>query len=222
MYNLVFAFAQTNNENTKRVLYTIFLLLIIVLALLSLIGGTILRVLDYQGRLLDREISDPIKKCRLIRDQKHFMKYAVKKNKIIFFRDSLLPIGIILAGVALLIIYYAVGDNWGYNPWSMENGFGSLLITWDFSTIFKVNPNGAAGLLVNWPEVSHAPSFNINNWCGYVTCTCWLVGGIWYLYEVQGLMGRTFRILRLKKTIYEKTLENFNIDDNGSLDNFKQ
>ena len=222
MINLVFAFAQTNSENTKRVLYTIFLIFIIALALLSLIGATIMRVMNYQGRLLDREISDPIKKCRLVRDQKHFMDYATKKNKLMFFKEASIPMLIMIAGVVLLIIYYAVTDNWSYNPWSMENGFGSLLITWDFSTIFTLNPNGAAGLLVNWPEISHAPSFDIHNWCGYLTCTAWLVGGIWYLYCVQGMVARMFRILRLKKTIYEKSLENFNIDDEESLDNFKQ
>lgn len=221
MINFVTAFAEVNNENAKRVLYTIFLILIIALALLSLIGSTILKVTKYQGKLLDREISDPIKKCRLVQDQKHFMKYTVKKNKILFFKDSLIPMSIILGGVAILIIYYLVTDDWSYNPWSMENGFGSLLITWDFSTIFQVNPTGGAGILVNWPEVSHAPSFSFSYWCGYITVSCWLVGGFWYLYCVQGLMGRTFRILKLKKTIYEKSLENFNIDDD-SLENFKQ
>ena len=221
MINFVTAFAEVNNENAKRVLYTIFLILIIALALLSLIGSTILKITHYQGKLLDREISDPIKKCKLIQDQKHFMKYATKKNRIIFFKESLIPVSIILGGVAILIIYYLVTDNWTYNPWSMENGFGSLLLTWDFSTVFQLNPNGAAGLLVNWPQISHVPSFSIHNWCGYITVICWLVGGLWYLYCVQGFVGRTFRIIRLKKTIYEKSLENFNIDDD-SLENFKQ
>ena len=223
MIRFITAFAEVNNENAKRVLYTLFLILIIALALLSLIGSIILKSLDNQGRLLDREISDPIKKCRLIQDQKHFMKYSVKKNKILFFKQSLKPMAIILIGIAVLITYYLVTENWSYNPWSMENGFGSLLITWDFSTIFQLNPAGTSGLLVNWPQISHAPSFDIHNWCGYVTCLCWLVGGVWYLWAVQGLMGRTFRILKLKKTIYEKTLENFNIDDDPStLENFKQ
>lgn len=223
MVRFITAFAEVNNENAKRVLYTLFLILIIALALLSLIGSIILKTLDNQGRLLDREISDPIKKCRLIQDEKHFMKYSVKKNKILFFKQSLKPMAVIFVGVATLIIYYLVTENWSYNPWSMENGFGSLLITWDFSTIFTLNPGDNTGLLINWPQISHAPSFDIHNWCGYVTGVCWIVGGIWYLWAVQGLMGRTFRILKLKKTIYEKTLENFNIDDDpASLDNFKQ
>lgn len=222
MIRIISAFAEVSNENAKRVLYTLFLILIIVLALLSLIGSTILKIMNYQGKLLDREISDPIKKCRLVQDQKHFMKYAVKKNKILFFKDALLPVSIILLGVAILMLYYLIGDYWDYNPWNMETGFGSLLITWDFSTIIQKSPEGTTGILINWPQISHAPSFSIHNWCGYITCTCWLVGGFWYLYCVQGLMGRTFRILRLKKTIYDKSLENFNIDDETSLENFKQ
>lgn len=225
MNKLIAAFAEVNNENAKRVLYTLFLILIIALALLSLIGSIILKTMENQGKLLDREISDPIKKCRLIQDQKHFMKYATKKNKIIFFKQSLKPISIIFVGVAVLIIYYLVTENWSYNPWSMEEGFGSLLFTLDFTTMFQINPGDNTGLLINWPSVSHVPTFNINNWCGYISCTCWLVGGVWYLWNVHSFIGRTFRILKLRKTIYEKTLENFNIDDdtnNSSLENFKQ
>lgn len=220
--NFVMAMAaETSSENTKRVVYTILLVLIIALAILSLIGAIIIKVTNYQGNLLDREISDPIKKCRIVREEKHFMKYATKKNKLLFFKQSWIPLLIIAAGVGTLLLYIIVGDHWGYNPWSMENGFGSLLITWDFSTIVKVNPGGAAGVLVNWPEVSHVPTFDIKNWCGYISCTCWLVGGLWYLYAVQGLMGRTLRILHLKKKMFEKSLEDFNVDDAESLENFK-
>ena len=79
MFNVLFGFAaQANTENTKRVLYTVFIIFIILLAILSLIGAIIMKVTDYQGRLLDREISDPIRKCKIVREQKHFMKYAVK------------------------------------------------------------------------------------------------------------------------------------------------
>ena len=98
-----------------------------------------------------------------------------------------------------------------------------VLITWDFSTIIQVNPGGSAGVLVNWPQVSHSPTFDIHNWCGYIVCLCWLVGGFWYLYCVQGLMGRTLRILHLKKTMFDKSLENYNVnDDDIPLDQYKQ
>lgn len=212
--------AEINNEKTKRVLYIALILFIIVLAIISLIGSIILSVMKYQGKLIDREISDPIRRCRLVQDDKHFMKYAVKKNKLLFFQQALAPIGIILIGVAVLLLYVIIGDNWGYNPWSMDNGFGSLFITWDFSTIIR-RPEDGVGLLINWPEVSHSPTFNIDYWCGYVSCTLFIVGGLWYLYAVQGLMGRTFRILRLRKTIFDKSLENFNLNDE-TLENFKQ
>lgn len=224
MINLLLAFAaEINSENTKRALYIAFLLLIIILALLSLIGALVIRITKYQGSLLDREISDPIKKCRLIKDQKHFMKYATKKNRLIFFKQSAIPLAIVFGGVAILLLYYIITDNWSYNPWSVENGFGSLFFTWDFSTIITVNPGGATGVLVNWPQVSHYPTFDIHNWCGYISCTAWLVGGLWYLYTVQGLIGRTLRILHLRKSMFEKSLENFNVnDDDNSLENFKQ
>ena len=222
MNNLLLAFAQVNSENTKRVLYVVFLIFIILLALLSLIGSIIIRVTKYQGELLDREISDPIRKCRIIKDQKHFTKYAIKKNNLLFFKQSSIPLVIVFSGVIIYLLYCIIGENWGYNPWSIENGFGSLLFTWDFSTIITVNPGGATGVLINWPQLSHTPTFDIRYWCGYISCICWLVGGLWYLYTVQGLMGRTFRILHLRKKMFDKSLENFNVNDDDTLENFKQ
>jgi len=212
--NTLFAFAtQVTSENSKRVLYTLFLILIIALALLSFIGWIIITVTKYQGELVDREISDPLRQ-RVIKTEEHFMKYAIKKNNLLFFEQSSLPLLIVLIGVAVLMLFYIIGDNWGYNPWNMDTGFGSLLFTWDFSTIITINPSMGAGILINWPQVTHSPTFDINNWCGYVCCSCYLVGGLWYLYTVQGLIGRTLRILHLKRKMFDKSLEDFKVADN--------
>lgn len=213
MTNLLFAFAQINAENTKRIFYIIFLILIIALVVLSVIGYGIIRLTNHQGKMLDRAIHDPIKKCRIIKDQKHFMRYAIKKNKLLFFHQAMIPVLIMLGGTVILLLYCAIGDKWGYNPWSMNDGFGSLLITWDFSTIITINPGDAKGILINWPKISHVPHFDIHNWCGYIVGICYLVGGLWYLYTVNGLIGRTLRILHLRKTIFEKSLEGFNLED---------
>lgn len=220
MPSLLFAFAQLTTENTKRVLFILFLIIIIVLAILSVIGGGILRLINHQGRMLDRHISDPIRKCRIVKDQKHFVRYASKKNKILFFHEALPPVCILLGATLFLILYYAIGDKWGYNPWSMDTGFGSLLITWDFSTIIRINPDGYTGVLINWPKISHSPTFDIHNWCGYIVGTAYLVGGLWYLYTVQGYVARFFRIMRLRRTMFDKSLDDFNVEKD-SLDSTK-
>lgn len=212
MMGLVIAMAEQVSENSKRVLYTLLLVFIILLALISLIGSAIVAVTKAQGKLLDREVYDPVKR-RVVKDKEHFMRYAIKKNNRMFFEQSSLPLLIILIGVAVLFGFYIIGDNWGYNPWSMEEGFGSLLFTWDFSTILTLNPEMGAGLLINWPQLTHTPTFDINNWCGYVCGSCFIVGGAWYLFTVQGLMGRTFRIFHLRNSVFEKSLEDFKFYD---------
>lgn len=215
-YGYLFAFAeQITSENIKRVLYTIFLLLIIVLAFLSLIGSVIIFITKKQGELLDREIYDPVKH-NVIKSEKHFLKYATKKSNLIFFKKSAIPVLLILVGAIVLIVYDAVNKDWSYNPMSVENGFGSLLFIWDFSTIIKINPEGVIGMVINWPELVHSPTFNIEYWCGYVSGTFFIVGGLWYLFEVQGLIGRLFRIFKLKRSIFDKSLENFNLADSNA------
>ena len=103
----------------------------------------------------------------------------------------------------------AATENWSYDPWSIEEGFGSLFPFWDFSKIFQVNVQGTVGLLINWPTLTHAPTFLIENWCGYLCCLAWLTGGVWYIYATIGLIGRHFRGRELANKMY--TLGGFNL-----------
>lgn len=208
MFNLVIAMAEVS-ETGKRVFYTLFLIIIILLALISFIGGLILFVMKRQGEMFDREIYDAVTH-KTVKNEKHFLKYAIKKNNVIFFERSLIPVLLIIVAVVVLLVYQLVTENPNYNPWSVENGFGSLLFIWDFSTIFTLNPGGSTGLLVNWPALTHSPTFDINYWCGYLCGTFFIVGGLWYLFNVQGLIARSVRILHLKKNVFEKSLKDFN------------
>ena len=210
MFNfLTFAEQQTNTG--KRIIYVLLILVIIALAILSLIGWALVTFTKYRGKQLDDEVGPAV--CTgVISDAKEFKRYYPKKNCLIFYREALPAILIILGGALLYIIYMAVTENWAYNPWSIDEGFGSLFFTWDFSKIFQVNVNGTVGLLINWPETTHTPVFLIENWCGYISCTAWIVGGIWYLYATIGLIGRHFRGRELAHKVY--SLNDFNLFKN--------
>jgi len=207
MYNFL-TFAEQQTDTGKRILYVALILVIIALALLSLIGWCLVKFTKHRGRQLDEEIG-PAVRSGVISDAKEFRRYYPRKNALMFYREAWPAILIIVLATIVYIAYMAVTDNWTYNPWSMEEGFGSLLFTWDFSKIFQVNVNDTVGLLINWPETTHTPVFDINNWCGYVTCTGWIVGALWYIYATIGLMGRLLRAKELSKQMY--SLDNFNL-----------
>lgn len=206
----LFTFEENQSTNKKRVLYVIFILLILVLILLSFIGSLLVRLTKHRGKELENAVFDPTV-LGVIKDQKQFTRYAHKKNIRMFYKESLIPLGIILGGFLVYIIFMAVTENWSYNPWSLEEGFGSLFFTFDFSEVIQFNVNGTVGMLLSWPNVPHTPVFKIENWCGYVSCIAWLVGGLWYLWAVHGFMSRFIRLLQLRSTIYEKSLEGFNL-----------
>lgn len=210
MFNLL-TFAEQQSDTGKRILYIVLILVIVALALLSLIGWCLVTFTKYRGSKLDEEIA-PAVRTGIITDGKEFRKYYPKKNILMFYKDALAPVLIILGGTLLYIIFMAATENWSYNPWSQDEGFGSLFFTWDFSKIFQVNVNGTVGLLINWPETTHSPEFKIENWCGYLSCTAWIVGAVWYLYAIIGLIGRHFRGRSLAKQIYSVG-KDFNIYD---------
>ena len=207
MFNFL-TFADQQSDTGRRILYVVLILVIIALALLSLIGWALVTFTRFRGKQLDEEIA-PAVYSGVISDAKEFKRYYPKKNCLIFYRESLAPFLIALGGTLIFIIYVAITENWSYNPWSIDEGFGSLFFTWDFSKIFQVNVDGTTGLLINWPETTHTPVFLIQNWCGYVSCTAWIIAGVWYLYATVGLIGRHFRGRELSHQMY--SLNDFNL-----------
>jgi len=198
------------SESDKRVLIGVLLIFIIVLILVWWIGYLIARLMKYSGKKIDNHVSDVVTNF-VITDPKHFRKYAHKKNWRIFFKRAKIPVLIILVGSAVLLVKEII-DGFTYNPFNKETGFASLLFLWEsipedsYTEVwflpFKV--------LKQLPPPTHTPTFVPEAWAGYIFVTCLIVGGIWYLIDVSGLIARGIRIRKLSDTIFSKDLDNFN------------
>lgn len=194
------------SENDKRLIFAILLVLILVIVLIGYIGFLITRIMRWQGKKLDTLVADAVV-TRVITDKRHFMRYARKKNWRLFFKQSYIAILLMLFAVVMLIVRDAIYKDFSYNPFNIENGFGSLIFVWDFSVCFK---REGISLIFNWPALVNTPHFVLDAWGGYIFVTFAFVGFIWYLIALQSLIARTLRMFKLSTTAFEKNLDGFN------------
>lgn len=198
------------SESDKRVIFAVLLLLILLLILVWYLGYCVSRLMKRAGKKIDNEVHDVVTTF-VITDPKHFKSYARKKNWRIFFKKTKIPVLIIVVGSIALLIQEII-DGFTYNPFNKETGFASLLFLWEsipeeaYTTVWFLPWK----VLKTFVPPTHTPTFVIQAWAGYIFVSCLIVGGIWYLIDVSGLIARFLRIRKLSETVFSKDLEHFN------------
>ena len=195
------------SENDKRVIIAIFLILILVFVLIGLIGSLIVRTMKWQGQKCDTLVSDVVTN-HIVTTPTQLRNYARKKNARYFIKQAWIPILLILTGLLIIIIRDAVKQDWSYNPFNTNDGFGTLLFICDFdnaqyATIFGIK------LLADWPPFI-APHFEQAALVSYFAIPPLIIGACWYLVAAQAYLARTIRAYQLSKKVFEKSLEDFN------------
>lgn len=197
-------------ETDKRVLFALLLIIILLFVLCGYLGMLVRRIMKSQGKKLDYYIADPVT-TRVIKDQKHFVKYARKKNAYLFYRKAKWPMLVLIISVLALVINN-IWLGWNYNPFADVNkGFASLMFLWDFNDpscwirFFETN----IYLLIKWPAKFHDPTFHIESLGVYLFVIGVFVGGFWYLHQVTAFIARKLRIGHLKRVIYGKDLDGY-------------
>ena len=195
------------SENDKRIIIAIFLILILVFVLIGLIGSLIVRTMKWQGKKCDTLVSDVVRN-HIVTTSHQLRAYARKKNTRYFIKQAWIPILLILAGVVIIIIRNSVKQDWSYNPFNSNDGFGTLFFICDFehaqyTTVFGVT------LLADWPPFI-PPHFEQAALVSYFAVPPLVIGGCWYLVAAQAYLARTIRAYKLSKTVFEKSLDDFN------------
>lgn len=195
-------------ESDKRLLIAFLLIFILIFVLMGAIGYLIVRVMKWQGKRLDSSVSDVVY-SRVITDKKTFSKYAHKKNWIMFYKSARIPVIIMLISGIILLIRNIIYRDFSYNVFNKDDGFGSLLFLWNFDKMIVIT-SSPASFAFNPPVLVNEPVFNIKAWGAYLFVPGITIGGLWYLWCVQSLIARSFRIKKLGESIFDKSLDKFN------------
>lgn len=196
------------SENDKRIIIALLFAIIILFVLIGLLGSLVVRIMKWQGKKCDALINEVVVN-RIVTTPRQLKSYARKKNSRYFIKQAWVPVILISIGAILLVIHNAVFKNWKYNPFNTNDGFGTLLFAWDFGHIFT-KPETGTGILVNWPKLINEPHFESKALFSYFIVPCFVVGGLWYFFIAQGYLARTMRAHKLAKTVFDKSLDNYN------------
>ena len=201
------AFASiTLSETDKRALIIFMILAIVVLLIVALIGFAVRKSINFQMKRMDTMMHD-VTVTHVVSTPKEFKRVAKIKNDRLFFKQSLIPFLIALVGLIIWIITSLAKSNWGINPFEESK---DLLFAYDmeeeglFVTVFGIR------LLSHWPNVAHTPEFVLEHLPSYLEAICFIVAGIYYLVVCQAYVSRHIMALRRSRTVFEKSLEGYN------------
>ena len=196
------------SEGDKRLIFVIFLALLIVVIIIGAIGYLITKIMKYQSTKLETAVYDVVV-TKVITDEKAFKKYAWKKNVQMLLKQTWLPVAIIAFGFLILLVRAIIYNNWSYNPFNYTDGFGTLFYVWDWNTVPTTTIFGIK-VISEWPRALNTPHLTGDAWASYIFAPCLIVGGIWYIIVVQGFFARLFKTKSLAHSVFRKSLENYN------------
>ena len=220
MNRLILASIQLS-ETDRRALIILLIVLVILLLLVGLFGMAVRAVMKHQASRADSMLHD-VTVTHVVKTAKEFRAFGFKKNNRALYRDSLIPFAIAVTGLLLWVFYNLATEQWGENVWAH---FGELFVR--FKTDNSQYPADdplwvkifGMTFLARWPEAQEGyPRFEVAHLASYFEVALWITSIAWYLYVCQAYVARMVRIYRLSYSVYEKSLEGYNANEDIRID----
>lgn len=211
------------SETDKRIIFAILIVAILVLVLIGYLGYLLVKMMKWQGRKMDTLIHDVVV-TKVITDRRHLIRYGRKKNWALFFKQACIPLIIIVFGFIILLIRNSIQNDFSYNPFNVQDGFGTIFWTWKLSNEYV----GGELIKFNVIVLDNQPHFVAEAWASYISCPCFIIGGLWYFIVISALMGRTIKLYIRSREVFEKSLDGYSqsgavnsnpIVNNSNVDN---
>jgi len=194
-------------ENDKRILIAICIVVFLVFILIGYLGLLIERIMKRQARDLDTSMHDVVS-TGVVDNPRYFRRIAFKKNARLFYKQSRLSFLLVFVSVAFLYFYLLSIRNYDLTFLFdyQTKGINTLFFIFDWpntphAIFFGMNlPSG-------WPPLLSAPHFMIEAWPSYVFVPLFTIGMVWLFINIQALISRTFRLLKMSNDVYKKSLD---------------
>ncbi|MCX5775627.1 MAG: hypothetical protein NTV44_04625 [Firmicutes bacterium] len=194
-------------ENDKRVLIAICIVIFLVFILIGYLGLLIERIMKRQARDLDTSMHDVVS-TGVVDTPRYFRRIAFKKNARLFYKQSRYSFLIVFVSVAFLYFYLLYIRNFDLNFLFdyQTKGINTLFFIFDWSLV-PFNTFFGLTLPSGWPPLLSAPHFMVEAWPSYVFMPLFTVGMVWLLINIQALIARTFRLLKMSSDVFKKNLD---------------
>lgn len=189
-------------ENDKRLIIMLLLVFILLFIIVGYISLLIKKIMKKQGSKADEMLKNVVD-ANYFDNEKSLIKFGIKKNMRLFYKEARIPFLIILGAWIGYILYCLFANKWGYNPFNRVDGFGTLF--YEYSDWPKTDFFGLT-IINGFPEVITAPHFELSAWFSYLFVPANIVGCVWFLICVQGYIARSLRIYKIAHGIFRKKL----------------
>lgn len=199
-------------ENDKRLIIVLIIGFVLIFVIFGYLGVLIKKIMSFQGKKADDMVHDVVV-TGVINKPRKLLLFGLKKNYQLLVKQAWMPFLIMFLAALALLIYCLTTSNWDVNLIDYQKeGFTTLFFIPDFANCPTTQIFGIT-VISNWPPLLNSPHFEVEAWGSYVFFAGMLVGGIWFLICTQAYMARTFRLIKLSKTVFNKSLENFNANE---------
>lgn len=189
-------------ENDKRLIIVLLLVVILFFVIVGYISLLVKKIMNIQGSKADGMLKNVVD-AKLFDNEKSFVKFGIKKNVRVFFKEARIPFLIIFGGCLLLLLTCLFTGNWNPQIFSSTVGFGTLFpeLKWPTTSFFGMT------IVNGWPEVVRPAKFVAEAWLSYIFVPVEIVGIVWYLICTQAYIARSLRIYKIARGIYRKKLD---------------
>lgn len=210
MKNLPFILSAIElSESDKKVLIALTIILVILFVLIGLLGIAVKKTMEYQAKRADTFMHD-VTVTHVVTTPHEFRVLGRKKNHRLYYKQSLIPFGVILLAFLIWVIY-----SWAANTWS-ENifvSFSDLLFIWDFSDPSIYTDFFNLTIIKQWPALIHGPTFQIEHLAAYFEIPLLFGGVIAYLVMTQAFIARSIQLQRRSRDVFSKSLEGYKANE---------
>lgn len=192
-------------ENDKRLIIVLLLVIILLFVIAGYVGLLVRKIMNAQASKADDMLHDVVE-AGVITNERKLLTFGIRKNWREFFKRAWIPFLIMLSVSTIFLFYCIFSTNWSYNIWDYEKqGFNTLFYVHDWSSFYQANVEGFS---ITWPKLVSSPHLSGEAWVSYLFVPGMIVGGTWFMFEVQGYIARAFRIYKLSKKAFRKTMDN--------------
>jgi hypothetical protein len=210
-----FTFLLKLTENDKRLALAFGLVLVAILAIFIILALLIERVAKKQGERIETMMHDLVM-SGMIETKKKFISIANKKNMIYFYRHSRIAMGLLFLHFISAIIYISVFSEFTYAGLFTDYetyGLATIFPIYDWENPIYTNFFGIGQIITGLGDPISTPHFSIYALYSYISIPVLFVGGIMFLFQVQGFLARTIKTHLLAKKIYSKKLDNVKVSE---------
>ena len=194
------------SEDSKRLIIALLFILIVLFVIVGCIGTLIKKVMKRQARGADDMMYDVVR-AGIFNRKKDLIKFGIKKNHLVFFKQAWRPFIVMVAASLIMIIYCIAMGNWKVNIFDYQTeGIGTLFHVFDWANVPKTKIFGIE-VMSDWPPLLSSPHWSWTAWGSYIFVPAMLVGLIWFMICVQAYIARTFRIFGIAKKVFSRSID---------------